>query len=441
MAGKLTTRTAEALTLKGRHTPGRHTDGDGLHLHVRATGEASWVLRYRLHGAQRDLSLGGCPQVPLKAAREAAAAARALVKLGKDPIRERQRQAHEAAEAASRGRTFQAAAEALLEARGAEWRNAKHRWQWRATLAKHAFPVIGALPVAEVDTAAVLRVLRPVWTETPETASRLRGRVEAVMDFARANGWRTGENPARWKGNLAELLPRPDKLARVQHQPALPWQQVPAFMAALRERKGTAALALRFAILTAARTGEVRGMTWGEVDVEARVWIVPGARMKMKQMHRVPLSDAALAVLAEVAPRKDPARHAGVPRRAGGLDALRHGASDAGARHGHRRPARGRAAALARRGRPRGGPARVPQQLPGLVRRDAARRPGGGRAGAGAYRARRGRRLRPVRSAGAAAPADGGLGRVVQPLGRCRRGAVRHAAGRGGAAASGEGAP
>jgi integrase len=306
MAGKLTTKAAETLTLKRRHTPGRHTDGDGLHLHVRATGEASWVLRYRLHGAQRDLSLGGFPQVSLKAAREAAAAARALVKLGKDPVRERQRAAQEAAEAASRDRTFQAAAEALLEARAAEWRNEKHRWQWRATLAKHAFPAIGALPVAEVDTAAVLRVLRPVWTETPETASRLRGRIESVLDFAQANGWRSGENPARWKGNLAELLPRPDKLARVRHQPALPLQQVPAFMAALRERKGTAALALRFAILTAARTGEVRGMTWGEVDFEARVWVVPGARMKMGQLHRVPLSDAALAVLAEV--------HPGTPR-------------------------------------------------------------------------------------------------------------------------------
>ena len=304
MAGKLTTKTAEALTLKGRHTPGRHTDGDGLHLHVRATGEASWVLRYRLHGGQRDMSLGGFPQVSLKAAREAAMAARVLVKRGRDPIRERHRTAQEAAEAASRGRTFQAAAEALLEARAAEWRNAKHRWQWRATLAKHAFPLIGALPVAEVDTAAVLRVLRPVWAKTPETASRLRGRIESVMDFAWANGWRTGENPARWKGNLAELLPRPDKLARVQHQPALPWQQVPAFMAALWERRGTAALALRFAILTAARTGEVRGMTWGEVDAEARVWVVPGARMKMGQMHRVPLSDAALAVLAEVHPRE-----------------------------------------------------------------------------------------------------------------------------------------
>lgn len=304
MAGKLTTKTAEALASKGRHTPGRHTDCDGLHLHVRATGEASWVLRYRLHGGQRDMSLGGFPQVSLKAAREAAAAARALAKLGKDPVRERQRRAQEAAEAASRDRTFQAAAEALLEARAAEWRNAKHRWQWRATLAKHAFPAIGALPVAEVDTAAVLRVLRPVWTETPETASRLRGRIESVMDFARANGWRAGENPARWKGNLAELLPRPDKLSRVQHQPALPWQQVPAFMAALRERKGTAALALRFAVLTAARTGEVRGMTWGEVDFEARVWVVPGARMKMGQMHRVPLSDAALAVLAEAHPGK-----------------------------------------------------------------------------------------------------------------------------------------
>jgi integrase len=304
MAGKLTAKTAEALTLRGRHTPGRHTDGDGLHLHVRATGEASWVLRYRLHGAQRDMSLGSFPSLSLKAAREAAGAARALVKQGRDPIRERQRQAQDTAAAASRDRTFQAAAEALLEAREAEWRNEKHRWQWRATLTKHAFPSLGALPVSDIDTAAVLRVLRPVWTKTPETASRLRGRIESVMDFAKANGWSAGENPARWKGNLAELLPRPDRLARVQHQPALPWEQVPAFMTALQERRGMAALALRFAILTAARAGEVRGMTWGEVDADTRVWVVPANRMKMRQMHRVPLSDAALAVLADANPGK-----------------------------------------------------------------------------------------------------------------------------------------
>jgi integrase len=303
MAGRLTAKAIEGLTLDGgRHTPGRHTDGNGLHLHVRASGEAGWVLRYRLHGRQHDLSLGGYPAVGLKQARLDADSARALIRQGLDPIRERQRKAREAGEAASRDRTFRAAAEALLESRSAAWRNEKHRWQWRATLARHAYPVLGDLPVTEVDTAAVLRVLRPIWTKTPETASRLRGRIEAVMDFARASGWRAGENPARWRGNLAELLPRSDKLARVRHQPALPWQRVPVFVAALRERPGMAALALRFAVLTAARTGEVRGMTWGEVDFEARTWVVPARRMKAGAVHRVPLSAAALAVLAEVRP-------------------------------------------------------------------------------------------------------------------------------------------
>ena len=297
MAGKLTAKTVEALTKQASFTVGRHTDGEGLHLHVRADGRAGWVLRYRLHARQHDLSLGGYPAVSLKEARELALAARQKVKGGSDPIRDRQREQQQAAEAAGRDRTFKAAAEATIEAREGTWRNAKHRWQWGRTLELHAFPVLGKLPVSEVTIDDVRRALSPIWAKTPETASRLRGRIEAVLDFARASGWRSGDNPARWKGNLADLLPRTNKLARPQHQPALLWGQVPAFMAALRERRGIAALALQFAILTAARAGEVRGMTWGEIDAEARVWTVPAHRMKMRVVHRVPLSDAALAVL------------------------------------------------------------------------------------------------------------------------------------------------
>lgn len=167
---------------------------------------------------------------------------------------------------------------------------------------------MGDLPVSEVDTAAVLSVLRPIWQRTPETGSRVRGRIEAILDAARAKGWRSGENPARWRGHLAELLPPPRKVRRVEHHPALPWSQLPAFVAALRERKGLAARALELAILTAARTGEVRGMTWGEVDLAEGIWVVPASRMKAGKAHRVPLSDAAIVLLGEMLPR------AGKPR-------------------------------------------------------------------------------------------------------------------------------
>lgn len=304
----LTAKAVEALAKKGSHSPGRHTDGQSLHLHVRADGSASWVLRFRLHGRQRDLGLGTFPRVTLREARDLAFAARAKVKEGKDPIRERERELQTATLAAGRDRTFKAATEALIEAREATWRNEKHKWQWKQTLEAHAYPIIGKLPVSEVATDDVLRVLRPIWGKIPETASRLRGRIEAVLDYARASGWRTGDNPARWKGNLAELLPRKDTFAREKHQPALPWQRVPAFIEALRERSGMAADALQFTILTAARSGEVRGMKWGEIDEATQVWTVPADRMKMKETHRVPLSDAAMAVLLKVrqgTPKRD----------------------------------------------------------------------------------------------------------------------------------------
>ncbi len=286
----------------------RFGDSDGLHLQVAAGDTKSWLFRYTLRGKAREMGLGpvGEPPegVPLAEARDLAAAAKAALRAGHDPIegREAERAAQLQAAAEAKERTFKAAALLLVESKRPGWRNPKHGAQWLATLEAYAFPVIGDAPVADVDTAAVLRVLRPIWERVPETASRVRQRIEAVLDAARVKGWRTGENPARWKGHLAGELPQPRKVKRVEHRPALPWERMGEFMAALDGRGGIAALALRFVILTASRTGEVRGMRWREVDLDAKVWTVPGERMKAGRTHRVPLSPASLAVLETVRP-------------------------------------------------------------------------------------------------------------------------------------------
>jgi integrase len=243
------------------------------------------------------MGLGAYPVVSLAEARTKAAEARSQAKAGADPIQ--RRQATRAA-AAAKGITFREAAEATVEAKKAGWSSQKHAAQWLATLEQHAFPMIGASPVASVDSNAVLGVLTPIWTDIPETASRLRGRIEAVLDYAGVRGWRGANNPARWKGRLALTLPSPKKVQRVEHRPALSWAEMPAFMAALSKMQGMGALALRFAILTAARSGEVRGMRWREVDEATDVWTVPAARMKARVAHRVPLSPMAKAVLEEV---------------------------------------------------------------------------------------------------------------------------------------------
>ena len=307
--GNLTALTAKSLKHPGgKQRPARFGDGDGLYLQVTPGGAKSWLFRYMLRGKEREMGLGpsGEPPegVPLAKARVLAAEARAVLRAGLDPIDARvtAREAKEKATADAKERTFKAAATLLVESKRPGWRNPKHGAQWLATLEAYAFPVIGETPVAEVDTAAVLRVLRPIWERVPETASRVRQRVEAVLDAARVKGWRTGENPARWKGHLAGELPQPRKVKRVEHRPALPWERMGEFMAALDKRDGIAALALRFVILTAARTGEVRGMRWREVDLDAKVWTVPGERMKAGKTHRVPLSPAALAVLETVRP-------------------------------------------------------------------------------------------------------------------------------------------
>jgi integrase len=302
MPSKLSARSVASLTAEDKFVPGRHTDGDGLHLHVRPNGVAAWVLRYRLHDRQRDYGLGSYPAIGLAEARALARDAKTLVAQGVDPATHRREAKAQAILEASAERSFRAIAEQMISAKKSQWKSEKHAAQWTSTLTQHIYPQIGDTPIAKVDTEALLRVLRPIWTKTPETASRLRGRIEAVLDFARARGWRSGENPARWRGHLAEVLPAPRKVSPVTHRPSLPWQQVPDFLTALGRHSGMAALSLKFAILTAARTGEVLGMKWREIDLEARIWTVPARRMKAGRLHRVPLSDGAIEILAKVLP-------------------------------------------------------------------------------------------------------------------------------------------
>jgi integrase len=197
--------------------------------------------------------------------------------------------------------SFKDATAKYVAANKAGWRNAKHAAQWDATLLLYAYPTIGALPVSAIDTGHVTKVLDRIWSEKPETASRVRGRIEAVLDYAKVHGWRAGENPARWKGHLENVLPKRSKVRAVVHHAALPWREIGAFMATLDTQEGVAALALRFAILTTARTGEVIGARWSEIDPQHAVWRVPGERMKAAREHRVPLADAASAVLREAA--------------------------------------------------------------------------------------------------------------------------------------------
>jgi integrase len=254
-------------------------------------------LRATIGGKRRDMGLGGYPDVTLSGAREAARSARLLIKAGKDPIAEARAAASTLRASLAKDVTFEQAARSYIAAHESGWRNAKHAQQWRNTLASYAYPEIGGLMVRNVELAHVLAVLEPIWTEKTETATRLRGRIEQVLDWATARGLRDGLNPARWRGHLDKLLARPSKVAEVEHHAALPFTDIGDFMRRLREANGMGARALEFAILTAARSGEVRGATWTEIDQKAAVWTVPGNRMKMGREHRVPLSPPIIALL------------------------------------------------------------------------------------------------------------------------------------------------
>lgn len=285
----------KAVQIRGAAPGSKLGDGGGLWLFVAPTGARSWVFRYRLHGRDREMGLGAFPDVGLAEARDLAAKCRALKREGIDPLEHRARERQRSM--AAGGKTFRDCVEAVWLAHRAGWTNSKHAAQWRASLEQHVYEELGDLPVQDIDTAAVQRALERVWRTTPVTASRVRQRVESVLDWAAACGYRTGENPARWRGHLDKLLPRPAKLRRVKHHPALPWQEIGTFMAALRQRPGLAARALEFTILTAARSGEVLGATWAEVDLTAQTWTVPAERMKGRREHRIPLSRQACALL------------------------------------------------------------------------------------------------------------------------------------------------
>jgi integrase len=270
-----------------------HADGGNLWLQVGPTGSRSWIFRYALDGKARAMGLGPVHSVPLAQARQKAAAARALLAQRVDPMdaRANQRPSHALV-------TFKDVALDYVAAHASGWHNAKHRHQWTTTLSEYVFPIIGALPVAGVDVDAVLRVLRPIWNTKTVTAIRVRGRIESVLGAAIARGIRTGPNPAVWRGTLSHLLPPKTRLRRVQHHAAMPYADVPAIMAALRSRSGNPARALELLVLTAARSGEVLGARWSEIDLAAKVWTIPGERMKAGLPHRVPLAAPALAILA-----------------------------------------------------------------------------------------------------------------------------------------------
>jgi integrase len=301
--------------------PGPHCDGGGLILNVEKSkprpdgtvppDPASWIFRFTSpsSGKRRDAGLGparGPDAVSLAYARESRRRMRERLREGKDPLDEREAEkkaaAAVAAKAAATAMTFAQVAALYIAAYEASWRNAKHRQQWRNTLRDYVLPAIGELPVRDVDTGAVVRIIEPLWREKTATASRVRGRIESILDYGKVRGWRDGENPARWRGHLDHLLPKQSKVQRVDHHAALDWRELAPFMARLCEQPGAAALALRFAMLTVCRTNEVLGARWDEVSIKDRVWTIPeGSRTKNHQELRVPLSIEAMDVLAPAA--------------------------------------------------------------------------------------------------------------------------------------------
>ena len=276
---------------------GMHADGGGLYLQVSRYNTKSWIFRFTLNGKSRDMGLGPIHTVPLGEARDEAQQCRKLLREGVDAIEARKARRAGLRLENAKQRTFQECAEDHINSHSAAWRNIKHGNQWRRTLETYAYPTLGDLPVQSVDVGLVMQVLEPIWTKKPETAGRVRGRIEVILDGAKARGYRDGENPARWRGHLDKLLPARAKVRKVKHHTALPYDEIGAFMADLRERDGTGPRALEFLILTAARTGEVIGAKWAEVDLNKKEWTVPAERTKADKEHRVPLPDTAMKLL------------------------------------------------------------------------------------------------------------------------------------------------
>lgn len=299
--GKLTAKQIENLT-----TPGTYEDGDGLRLLIKSNGKKYWVLRFQLSGKRREMGLGTHPAIGLKEARQNSSDKRRLLRDGIDPLQARddERAAQVAAEQQRKNKaiTFRDVSVDYIEAHRAGWKNVKHAQQWTNTLATYAAPVIGDLATNQITTEHILDILKPIWSSKAETASRVRNRIELVLDAAKARGLRDGENPARWRGHLDKLLPPSAKAKRTQNHPALPYSELARFIPALDSIEGQSACALKMTILTACRTSEVLEADWSEVDMKTKLWTIPAVRMKAGKTHIVPLSDALIELL-EALPR------------------------------------------------------------------------------------------------------------------------------------------
>lgn len=290
-----------ALEVNRLRTKGNHAVGgvSGLYLYVNDNGARSWVMRLTIGSKRRHIGLGSFPTVSLAIAREQARACRVEIMQGNDPVEAKRTKAAQLRAEQAAQITFSKASESYIAAHGDAWRNPKHRAQWSNSLKTYADPIMGKLAVRDIGQEHVLKVLEPIWKQKNETASRVRGRIESVLDWCTVRGFRSGDNPARWKGHLDKLLPAPSKVQKVKHYNALPFKEVPSFMQALAQRKGIAARALEFAILCASRSGEVRGAVWTEVDLVKKVWTIPAERMKAGKEHRVPQTESAIRILKE----------------------------------------------------------------------------------------------------------------------------------------------
>jgi integrase len=290
------------LTAEGMHPVGKVA---GLYLQVTGAKSRSWILRVKVGDRRREIGLGAFPAISLADARLKAQLERDKIRTGVDPILERREAASRLKASQDLEMTFESAAKKFMDAKSSEWKNPKHGDQWRNTLESYAYPFIGRLYVRHIGRDHVMQVLDPIWLTKNETASRLRGRVEAILNWCKVKGYRSGENPAAWRGNLENLLPKPSKVQKVRNHPALPFSEMGTFMQNLRTIDGVGARCLEFAILTVARSGEVRGARFSEIDRETKVWRVPGERMKAKKEHRVPLSEAAFALIEKMPKTED----------------------------------------------------------------------------------------------------------------------------------------
>lgn len=308
-----------ALQVTKLTKPGLYGDGGGLTLQITRAGVKSWLFRYMREGKAHGMGLGPTYTISLFEARQKALEARKLLIDGLNPLVVKKQKQQERVLERAKMMTFDQCAKVYIEAHKASWKNAKHIDQWTNTLTTYASPVFGDLPVADVDTGLVVRCLAPIWESKTETATRVRGRIESILGWATTSGYRTGENPARWKGHLENLLANISKSSRTKNHPSLPWPRISEFMVALKSRKGVAARALELTILTACRSGEVRGARWSEFDFKEKVWTVPKERMKADREHQVPLSEAALTLLNSFHPKEHDVASQKLKSKADGL--------------------------------------------------------------------------------------------------------------------------